>query len=68
MYATLAMENNDITIPRQTSWHVALNRFLAIYNYETNAVVALPIANFSNECILAANQQLFELINQKAMR
>jgi hypothetical protein len=39
--------------------------FLAVYHYETNAILALPIANFSIECILAAYKQQFELLESK---
>jgi hypothetical protein len=39
--------------------------FLVVYHYETNAILALPIANFTNKCILAAYQQQFELLESK---
>jgi hypothetical protein len=33
--------------------------FLTVYHYEKNAILALPVSNFSNESILAAYQQQF---------
>jgi hypothetical protein len=39
--------------------------FLIIYHYDTNAILALPISNFSNESILSAHQQQFELLELK---
>jgi hypothetical protein len=39
--------------------------FLVVYHYKTNAILALPIANFTNEAILAAYRQQFELIKSK---
>jgi hypothetical protein len=31
--------------------------FRVVYHYQSNTILALPIANFTNECILAAYQQ-----------
>jgi hypothetical protein len=39
--------------------------FLVVYHYETNAILALPVANFSNDSILAAYQQQFEFLESK---
>jgi hypothetical protein len=39
--------------------------FLIVYHYETNAILALPISNFSDERILAAYQQQFKLLKLK---
>jgi hypothetical protein len=39
--------------------------FLIIYHYESNAIMALPIANFKDECILAMYKQQFELLESK---
>jgi hypothetical protein len=36
--------------------------FLVVYHYETNAILALPIKNFTNECILAAYKHQFKLL------
>jgi hypothetical protein len=36
--------------------------FLIVYHYKSNAILALPIANFADETILAAFQQQFELL------
>ncbi len=39
--------------------------FLVVYYYESNAILAFPIANFANDTILAAYQQQFELLESK---
>ncbi len=39
--------------------------FLVVYHYETNAILALPVANFSNDSILATYQQQFEFLESK---
>ncbi len=39
--------------------------FPVVYHYETNAILALPVANFSNDSILAAYQQQFEFLKSK---
>jgi hypothetical protein len=39
--------------------------FLIVYHYELNAILALPITNFSNNCILAAYTQQYELLKSK---
>jgi hypothetical protein len=42
--------------------------FLVVYHYKSNAILALPIANFANETILAAFQQQFELLKSQYTR
>jgi hypothetical protein len=48
--------------------------FLMVYHYESNTILVLPIANFTNAAILAAYQQQFEMhnslkcLNQKGIR
>ncbi len=39
--------------------------FLVVYHYETNSILALPIANFNDDSILAAYRQQFELLESK---
>ncbi len=39
--------------------------FLIIYHYESNTMLALPIAGFSNDTIFAAYQQQFNLLTAK---
>jgi hypothetical protein len=39
--------------------------FLVVYHYETNAILALPIAGFSNGIILAAYKQQHKLLESK---
>ena len=39
--------------------------FLVVYHYETNAIMAMPIANFTNEAILAVYHQQFEFLESK---
>ncbi len=39
--------------------------FLVVYHYKTNAILALPIKNFTDECILAAYKQQFKLLESK---
>jgi hypothetical protein len=39
--------------------------FLIVYHYKSNAIWALPIANFADETILAAFQQQFELLESQ---
>jgi hypothetical protein len=39
--------------------------FLIVYHYKSNAIMALPIANFMDECILAAYKQQFKLLKLK---
>jgi hypothetical protein len=39
--------------------------FLIIYHYESNAILAFPITNFMDECILAAYKLQFELLKLK---
>jgi hypothetical protein len=39
--------------------------FLVVYHYKTNAILALPIKNFTDECILAAYKQQFKLLQSK---
>ncbi len=39
--------------------------FLVLYHYESNAILALPIANFTDETILAAYQTQFKLLKSK---
>jgi hypothetical protein len=39
--------------------------FLVVYHYETNAIMAVPIANFTNDAILKAFHQQFELLESK---
>jgi hypothetical protein len=39
--------------------------FLIVYHYKSNAILAFPIANFSNNCILAAYTQQYELLESK---
>ncbi len=39
--------------------------FLVVYHYKSNAILALPIANFADGTILAAYQQQFELLKSK---
>ncbi len=36
--------------------------FLIVYHYESNAILALPIVDFTNETILTAYNQQFELL------
>ena len=42
--------------------------FLIVYHYKSNAILALPIANFADETILAAFQQQFELLKSQYTR
>ncbi len=39
--------------------------FLVVYHYKSNAILALPIANFADKTIIAAYQQRFELLESK---
>ncbi len=39
--------------------------FFIVYHYETNAIMAVPIANFTNDAILKAFRQQFELLESK---
>jgi hypothetical protein len=39
--------------------------FLVVYHYKTNAILALPIKNFTDECILAPYKQQFKLLQSK---
>jgi hypothetical protein len=39
--------------------------FLVVYHYKTNAIMAVPIANFTNDAILKAFRQQFELLESK---
>jgi hypothetical protein len=39
--------------------------FLVVYHYETNSILALPIAKFSNNSILHVYQQQFELLESR---
>jgi hypothetical protein len=39
--------------------------FLVVYHYETNAIMAVPIANFTDNAILKAFCQQFELLKSK---
>jgi hypothetical protein len=39
--------------------------FLVVYYYETNAIMAVPIANFTDDAILKAFRQQFELLKSK---
>jgi hypothetical protein len=39
--------------------------FLGAYHYETNAILALPIKNFTDKCILSAYKKQFELLKSK---
>jgi hypothetical protein len=39
--------------------------FLIVYHYESTAILALPIAKFADNTILAAYQQQFELLKLK---
>jgi hypothetical protein len=39
--------------------------FLVVYHYKTNSILALPIANFNKESILAVYKQQFELLESK---
>ena len=39
--------------------------FLVVYHYETNAIMVVPIANFTNDAILKAFCQQFELLESK---
>jgi hypothetical protein len=36
-----------------------------VYHYKSNATLALPITNFSNDCIFAAYTQQYELLESK---
>ncbi len=36
--------------------------FLVVYHYETNAILALPIKNFTDEYILSAYKKQFKLL------
>jgi hypothetical protein len=38
---------------------------LIVYHYESNAILASPIANCADETILAAYRQQFELLESK---
>ncbi len=42
--------------------------FLIVYRYESNAILALPIANFDDETILAAFQQQSNSLNHEDTR
>ncbi len=39
--------------------------FLVMHHYESNAILVLPIANFTDGAILGAHQQHFELLESK---
>jgi hypothetical protein len=39
--------------------------FLVMYHYESNAIMALPIAGFGNDIIFAAYKQQYELLKSK---
>ncbi len=39
--------------------------FLVVYHYETNAIMAVPIPNFTDNAILQAFCQQFELLESK---
>jgi hypothetical protein len=36
-----------------------------MYHYETNAIMAMPIANFTDEAILKVYHQQFEFLESK---
>ncbi len=40
--------------------------FLVVYHYESNAILALPIASLTNEANLAAYPQQFELLESNS--
>jgi hypothetical protein len=42
--------------------------FLVVYHYETNAILASPLANFTNDAILGAYQKQFELLESKGYK
>jgi hypothetical protein len=42
--------------------------FLIVYHYESNTILALPVTNFSNDCILAAYTQQYELLKSKGLQ
>jgi hypothetical protein len=42
--------------------------FLIIYHYETNAILALPIAGFSDDIIFAAYQRQYHLLKLKGYK
>jgi hypothetical protein len=42
--------------------------FLLFYHYKTNASLALPIKGFSNEIILAAYQQQYNMLEAKGYK
>jgi hypothetical protein len=39
--------------------------FLVVYHYETNAIMAVPIPKFTDDAILQAFCQQFELLESK---
>lgn len=39
--------------------------FLVVYHYETNAILASPLANFTNDAIFSEYQKQFELLESK---
>jgi hypothetical protein len=39
--------------------------FLVVYHYETNAIMVVPIANFTNDTVLKAYRQQFKLLKSK---
>ena len=39
--------------------------FLVVYLYETNVIMAMPIANFTDVAILVAYHQQFEFLESK---
>ncbi len=39
--------------------------FLVVYHYETNAIMAVPLPNFTDVAILAAYKSQFELLEAK---
>jgi hypothetical protein len=42
--------------------------FLIVYHYETNAILAVPISNFTNAAILEAYQSQLELLEEKGYK
>jgi hypothetical protein len=42
--------------------------FLVVYHYKSNAILALPIANYTANTILAAYQQQFKLLESKGLK
>jgi hypothetical protein len=42
--------------------------FLILYHYKTNAIMALPITNFTDDSILATNIKQIELLERKGYK